>query len=130
MEVDKPRQRTVILIALLSRMFVVLLGIIANYIGPSYDTAAEATFPFLVKPLHTFVSWDSFYFLKIASKGYQYEPEYAFFPGYPLLTRALAEYGLFYLKPVLDMDSVLVISGVLISNAFFVLAALYLYKYL
>ncbi|TPX71165.1 hypothetical protein SpCBS45565_g01353 [Spizellomyces sp. 'palustris'] len=42
------------------------------------------------KLLAPFVRWDAVYFLKIAEAGYTYEQEFAFFPGLPLLMRALS----------------------------------------
>ena len=37
-----------------------------------------------------FVRWDAVYFLKLAERGsYAYEQEFAFFPGLPILMRAL-----------------------------------------
>lgn len=39
--------------------------------------------------LQTFTRWDSAQFLEIAELGYSKEPSFAFFPGYPILIRAV-----------------------------------------
>lgn len=41
--------------------------------------------------LRGFTRWDSQYFLHIAQFGYTYEHMTAFFPGYPWISRILAE---------------------------------------
>lgn len=75
-----------------------------------------------------FDNWDSEYYLHISYHWYQYEPCHAFFPLYPLITSFLSQ--LIYVTPlgfVLPYHSILLISGVLISNVSFIVAAGVLY---
>ena len=84
-----------------------------------------------------FDNWDSQYYIYIAEHGYRYEElydnmyeqRYAFFPLYPLLIRSVG--SLLFLTPLgsfIPYWSILVISGVIISNAAFVLSAGLLYQ--
>ena len=84
-----------------------------------------------------FDNWDSQYYLYNAEHGYkyvllyhhQYEQRYAFFPLYPLLIRFVG--SVLFLTPLGSLVpywSILVISGVIISNAAFVLSAGLLYQ--
>ncbi|KND00381.1 GPI-anchor transamidase GPI18 [Spizellomyces punctatus DAOM BR117] len=77
------------------------------------------------KLLAPFVRWDAVYFLKIAEAGYTYEHEFAFFPGLPLLMRALSA-----ILPScgLERRTILMLMGVTISNVAFVGAAVVLYR--
>lgn len=124
--------------AVASRLLAVVLGVASNAIIGDYDVSAET-----VLPLHTrgsyFVPilrrlakaslrWDSFYFVHIADAGYVYEQEHAFFPLLPMLMR-----GLSMLIGGGDIAQhyqtlALVVSGLVISNAAFVLAASTLYQ--
>lgn len=67
------------------------------------------------------VHWDSFWYLKIVEKGYQYEVEkmssIAFFPLYPLLIWILAQ---FFIPPVLG--------GWVISSVALAVAMIFLHK--
>ena len=84
-----------------------------------------------------FDNWDSQYYLYIAERGYkyellyhhQYEQRYAFFPLYPLLIRSVG--SVLFLTPLGSLVpywSILVISGVIVSNTVFVLSAGLLYQ--
>ncbi|ORX89815.1 mannosyltransferase [Basidiobolus meristosporus CBS 931.73] len=66
----------------------------------------------------TFVRWDAFYFVHIAEEGYIYEQEYAFFPMLPFLMKGIS---------ATDHKSILVLSGIIISNVSFALATATLY---
>ncbi|KAJ1815789.1 ER membrane glycoprotein subunit of the GPI transamidase complex-like protein, partial [Coemansia sp. RSA 2598] len=74
------------------------------------------------------VRWDAFYFVDIADAGYVYEQEHAFFPLLPLLMRALAGTLLSPLASAVGRQLALVVAGVVVSNASFVLAAATLYR--
>ena len=76
-----------------------------------------------------FDNWDSQYYLYIAKYGYNYQRCHAFFPLYPLLIRSVG--SVLFLTPLGSLVpywSILVISGVIISNATFVLSAGLLYQ--
>ena len=86
--------------------------------------------------LQTFTRWDSAQFLEIAEHGYREEPSFAFFPGYPILIRAvnrtllpdtITAPSLSHPAPLSEPER-LVLSGLLISNVAFVVAALAIYQ--
>jgi len=72
----------------------------------------------LPKFIYSFVNFDGVYYLKIAKDGYQ-QFEQAFFPLYPILIKILT----FFTKNYL-------LSGLLISNLFFLLGLFLFKKYL
>ena len=75
-----------------------------------------------------FDNWDSEYYLNIANVGgYQIEECHAFFPLYPFLIRFTALFLHTLLGSVVPFHSLLVISGVFISNASFILSSIILY---
>lgn len=63
----------------------------------------------LARPL---LRWDAFHFIDIASEGYSYDYEWAFFPGAPMVMRSIGE-GLQYLRG----DEVLSVAHVLVGGA-------------
>lgn len=77
-----------------------------------------------------FLKWDAIYFFGISRDGYLYEQQHAFFPLYPLITRGFSLIiKSFILKwNYLSEESILLVSGVTLSNLSFVLASLSLYK--
>lgn len=104
------------------------------------------------------IVWDSVYFVRIAQCGYEYEQSYAFFPLLPASISLLSRTGEFYIRifsvpycfhflarllniliyvlfsvffpliPLVGHRAVLGLSGYLLNNIAFVLAALYLYR--
>uniref|UniRef100_A0A6B2L764 GPI mannosyltransferase 2 n=1 Tax=Arcella intermedia TaxID=1963864 RepID=A0A6B2L764_9EUKA len=71
--------------------------------------------------------WDGVYFLEIAREGYIYEKQHAFYPGYPIFIRITSYLiNLVFLGHLSEIGSLL-LSGVIISNICFILAALSLY---
>ena len=102
--------------------------------------------------LSVFFRWDSAYFFDIAKTGtYSFEQIFAFFPLMPWITRSLALSGTFFIRlhliqrrfdpstnrlylhvvaniSGLDFELVTVVVAVIVSNGFFVLAALSLFK--
>ena len=70
-----------------------------------------------------FGHWDGVYFARIARCGYENEQEHAFFPGYPLAIRSVS--AVFSKEP---SRQVIVLSGFIVSNAAFVVAAIFLYS--
>lgn len=129
------------LLALYSRLFVILLSVLANLVIPDHDAGVfQWTFSpsrngstswsdIVVDTLTDGLTrWDGQYFLHIANSGYTYENTLAFFPLYPVCIRVAAEiiywtqvdYGLIHFSSALKLGAVAV------NVLFFVLAALVL----
>eukprot|EP01080_Neovahlkampfia_damariscottae_P001240 gene1240-11329_t len=72
--------------------------------------------------------WDSTYFLEISETGYQYEHFHAFLPLYPLFIRILKFILTFFLKYILFEREIHSLSGILISNIFFILSTIFMYR--
>lgn len=132
------RLLTVHATAAATRITVVVIAILSKIFVDDYDSSAEtillgsskALIPqtILYKIFSVFIRWDAFYFLHIAENGYIYEQETAFFPMLPMLARLAAETVLSPVKYLIGDQYTIVLSGVLISNISFVLAAGVLYK--
>ncbi|RLN87112.1 hypothetical protein BBJ28_00015807 [Nothophytophthora sp. Chile5] len=114
-------EHRVLTFAAASRVCVSLLALATASIVTPYDTSSHLLVG--ASPLAAFANWDGVYFSTIArSGGYEYEHFHAFFPFYPLLTGLLSR-----LLP-LDPSAAVLVSGWLVSNVSFVLAALFLYR--
>ncbi|KAG2182945.1 hypothetical protein INT44_005926 [Umbelopsis vinacea] len=132
------RLLTVYATAASTRVLTILLAVISKAFVDDYDSSAEtillgsstALIPnkLLYQFFSVFVRWDAFYYLHIAENGYVYEQEHAFFPMLPLLSRLVSDTVLSPFKYVIGDQYTLVLSGVLVSNISFVLAAGVLYK--
>jgi phosphatidylinositol glycan class V len=95
-----------------------LVAYIFGTFGQSYDVSSNSPF----------ISWDAVYFQKLASTGtWDYEHEFAFFPGYPLLVKGLATVLMIF-QSRLSWDALILLSGLVISNVSFVMAVAMLYK--
>ena len=108
-------------LAIISRLLVLFLAIVFGKFGSAYDNSSSSPF----------ISWDAVYFKKLALTGsWDYEHEFAFFPGYPLLVRGLAGAVYMILGPTLpcSWDSLILYCGLAISNISFILATIMLYK--
>ena len=82
--------------AIMTRLLVVSLVVIASSFGDDYDTSSElygncSKTP-VNKALFSFLRWDAVHFVEIAKHGYQYEHQFAFFPGFPSILKMLAHY--------------------------------------
>ncbi|CAI5729512.1 unnamed protein product [Hyaloperonospora brassicae] len=113
-------ERRVVAFAVATRASVTLLALLTSAVVTPYDTSSHLQSG--GSPLDPLSNWDGVYFSHIASHGYDFEHFHAFFPLYPLLTRSLSR-----VVP-LSAASAVIASGWLISNASFVLAALFLYR--
>jgi len=132
------RLLTVYATAACTRIVVIILAILSNAFVDDYDSSAETILfgssasliphHLLYKVFSVFVRWDAFYYLHIAENGYVYEQEHAFFPMLPMVSRFLSETILSPFKYLIGDQYTLVLSGVLIANISFVLAAGVLYK--
>lgn len=74
------------------RVLITIIALLASYL-PAFDSSADILLadkdPSLLKRwTYTSLRWDTFHFLHIAQENYQFEYEWAFFPGVPLILRA------------------------------------------
>ncbi|KAL1528603.1 hypothetical protein AB1Y20_009941 [Prymnesium parvum] len=117
--------------AALSRFLVLSLAVISDLLLPDhapqgalhYAFAADCRVAPLLRP---FTRWDSAHFLEVAQNGWRHEWSHAFFPLYPLMTRALAA----LLAPFTSLctQEAFVVAGLLLSNTAFVVAACSLHE--
>ncbi|XP_062172261.1 uncharacterized protein LOC133877846 isoform X2 [Alnus glutinosa] len=142
---SKPHTMLVLRSAILSRLLLVALTLIWRTLLSPYDTSAPLNptclthhrsqdlnppilFPSLASAIENGVVWDSVYFLRIAQCGYEYEQSYAFLPLLPLAISFLSRTVFAPLVPLIGYRAVLGLSGYVINNIAFVLAAIYFYK--
>jgi GPI mannosyltransferase 2 len=117
----------VLRVALGSRACISLLALLTALLVKPYDTSTRlllgspTSSPSLLASL---ASWDAVFFTSIATRGYEYEHEFAFFPLYALLVRWTSA----LLRPVVDESLAVLLAGYLLSNACFVGAAVFLYR--
>lgn len=83
--------RLLLWLGILTRVLVATLALLASYL-PAFDSSADILLDdtassWFKRWIATSLRWDSFHFLHIAQASYQYEYEWAFFPGVPLLSR-------------------------------------------
>lgn len=125
--------RTVII----SRIAVVVTQFIANHVIKDHDAGVflspksgktESFFDvFVQEALGGFLRWDAHYFTHVAKYGYTYENTLAFFPLYPTLISLFARL-LQYAFPFCNIDSLVLLIGVLLNFFFSTLATLSLYE--
>jgi hypothetical protein len=138
--------RTIALLALLSR--IVPLALLHLLPIRTFDASASLLSPptssgISLTPLTTYtpptLRWDAIHFATIALRGYTFEQQLAFQPGWPLVMRVAGE-GVWWAKRLFtglvsgDSSSILtsndvVLGGVIAANAAFVGATIMLYKY-
>ncbi|GMH10277.1 hypothetical protein Nepgr_012118 [Nepenthes gracilis] len=97
----------------------------------SMATAASADtilFPWIAASIEKSIVWDSVYFIRIAKCGYEYEHFYAFFPLLPVFISLLANTVLRPFIPIIGYRAVLALSGYVINNVAFLVAAVYFYR--
>lgn len=129
--------RTVIRLALYSRVIVVVIQFIANHLINDHDAGVfispknEKNRTILDVLIWTafggFLRWDAQYFIHIATYGYTYENTLAFFPLYPMLIRCLT-YPLFFLRHFLSFDSLILLVSAVFNAVVFKYAAVTLYQ--
>ncbi|KAL1664129.1 glycosyltransferase family 76 protein [Schizophyllum commune] len=83
---DRARLRT---LSYASRALLISFALLASYLLPPFDASAKAD-SFTAPWADALVRWDVFHFAQIARGGYEYEHQWAFFPGLPWLLRATA----------------------------------------
>ncbi|KAK4380728.1 hypothetical protein RND71_002590 [Anisodus tanguticus] len=82
----------------------------------------------LASAIEDSIVWDSVYFVRIAQCGYEYEQTYAFLPLLPVCISLLSRTVFAPLIPFIGQRAVLGLSGYVLNNLSFVLAAFYLYR--
>lgn len=107
---------------LLSRILVILIAVISSVMVGLRPTNGLRIVNEPIAGL--FARWDSGLYLLIAEDGYLDPKTVAFRPLYPFLLRLFASPLKIFMAP----DNAVVLAGFLLSNIFFVLAAVYLYK--
>ncbi|CAN0910353.1 GPI mannosyltransferase 2 [Linum grandiflorum] len=140
-----PHQPLVVKCAVASRILLLVLIFLWRILVSSYDTSSplnpdclstkhgpdhqgNAWLPRIGSAIEDSVVWDSVYFVRIAQCGYEYEQSYAFFPLLPVSMSLLSRTVLAPLVPLIGFRAVLALAGYAVSNAAFVLAAVYLYR--
>ncbi|CAG8489473.1 13198_t:CDS:2 [Ambispora gerdemannii] len=126
----------IVFLGIASRLFVCLLATTSAYLLDDYDSSVSTLLTAKNSSsstvLQAFLRWDAFYFLHLAEEGYVYEQEHAFFPLFPILVRGIANFiKLFPLISTFIVSyerTVLLVIGVLLSNFFFVAAAVAIYN--
>lgn len=125
-------------LALLSRLLVIAIQIISNYLIPDHDAGVflaprdpeappgklDGAVNALLGGLHR---WDAQYFLHISEHGYSYENTLAFFPLFPFIIKILTSV-LGGNSSLLTYRELSLVIAVLLNVVFFVFAAKALYK--
>lgn len=139
LQILPPRMHTnaVIRTAIYSRVVVIAIQFIADHLIWDHDAGVflspktekyQKPFDVLVQEtLGGFLRWDAQYFTHIAKYGYTYENALAFFPLYPMLTGIIA-HSLWFIFPFGNIDSLVLLVGVLFNSFVFVLASIALYR--
>ncbi|KAG9155695.1 hypothetical protein Leryth_003972 [Lithospermum erythrorhizon] len=132
--------RVVVQYAIGSRVLIISLMILWRSIVSPYDTSASINPSCLTTPLNNSnaprigdaiersIVWDGVYFVRIAQCGYEYEQTYAFLPLLPIIISFMSRTVLAPLIPLIGYRAVLGLSGYLLNNFAFVLAAFYFYR--
>ena len=127
-----PRLRSVAWYALLSRVVCVAWCIVADAALPDHAATGVRLFEVDESPrlplwlTRPFTRWDAAHLLGVARYGYVSDHDAAFFPGYPVACRFSAA-ALGAAAPALGAAERLVVAGVVVSNACFVVAAMAAY---
>lgn len=128
-------RQKVIWFAVSSRIFILFLQCIFNFILPDHDAEDVFRWPMLPNYEVNFLDrvidvlfgglerWDAHYFLHIAQNGYVYENTVAFFPLFPLAVRFLAACLKIVTIGFLGPRSLLLLASVLLNTVCFVKAA-------
>ncbi|PRP80954.1 GPI mannosyltransferase [Planoprotostelium fungivorum] len=123
-------ERKVIWLAVSSRVVLYILSFLLNDLVNDYDTSTELfaqdeKTSVIMRLFGHLMRWDAIHLLGIAKEGYIYEHTHAFFPFYPLSVHSLSKLIINFIGSY--SDSIL-LSSVIISNLFFVLSTIALYR--
>jgi len=124
--IDSTHKRTILLLAIISRVLLFLTAIVSNHIlgvrAPYRKD--EALWDVGVPLVNLFTRWDSGYYITISTAGYAGLESYAFYPGYPVVLRLLSMPLWTYLRP----DQATALVGFVTNNLLFLLATLAFFK--
>ncbi|MEM2373310.1 MAG: mannosyltransferase family protein [Nitrososphaerota archaeon] len=109
-----------LLLAFASRLFIVLVAVLGSYFLPIINPNAWDSG---VPVLNLFARWDAGHYFRIAEHGYD-QSTIGFFPLYPMLLRLLSA----PLTPFMPKMWALNIAGFVLSNFFFFIAIVGLYR--
>eukprot|EP00939_MAST-03C_sp_MAST-3C-sp1_P003860 g3860.t1 len=121
---------SIVRLAILSRVLVWVLAILARVVLDPYDSSNEITIRSDVDhtdavrylAIHDFGNWDGVHFMGIAERGgYEHEHSYAFFPLLPAIAHVTSRP--FVWAGILDAAEALRVAAFLVSNACFVASA-------
>ena len=92
---DRGQHRRIILLcSILSRLTVASVVFLSTLVPPFDSSHTLIGGDALVSRWSiSTLRWDAFHLVHIAQRGYTFEYEYAFFPGVPLVMRAMVEIG-------------------------------------
>ncbi|XP_074571597.1 uncharacterized protein LOC141828126 [Curcuma longa] len=142
---ERAAERFLIRVALLSRLILLTLIAFWRLLFAPYDTSASLNpscltttardqppeavlWPRVGAAIEASVVWDGVFFLRIAQCGYEYEHAYAFLPLLPACIVLLSRSVFAPLVPIIGYRAVLAISGYLLNNLAFLLAAVFFYR--
>ncbi|KAF8504005.1 GPI mannosyltransferase 2 [Gautieria morchelliformis] len=91
-KVVKQHLSDLVLLCVLLRVLTVTIALLASYL-PAFDSSADILLAdespsFPKRWVSTSLRWDAFHFIHIAQEGYQFDYEWAFLPGIPVVLRA------------------------------------------
>jgi len=121
--------RTVMVVAILSRLFVFVVAVAANYVFGVNPTCNSFGCWSIDLPFFNLLSrWDSGFYADIALHGYgnQIVAKWEFFPMYPILMGIFGR--LLAATSPLPLDLAVHVAGFALSNLFFLAAVYFLYR--
>ncbi|KAK6937026.1 GPI mannosyltransferase 2 [Dillenia turbinata] len=135
---------TILRVAIYSRIVLLSLIILWRSLFSPYDTSASINpnclspnsstpkipilFPKIATAIEDSIVWDSDYFVRISQCGYEYEQTYAFLPLLPISMSLFSKTVFAPLVPLIGHRAVLGLSGYVLTNVAFVIAAVYMYR--
>ncbi|KAK1309359.1 hypothetical protein QJS10_CPA09g00150 [Acorus calamus] len=142
---DTSTTRRVVVHAAASRLLLLTLTVLWRSLSNPYDTSASINppclspsnqsshardpwFPRIGSAIERGIVWDSVYFVRIAQCGYEYEQAFAFLPLFPASLFLLSKSVFASLVPAIGFRATLALSGYVLNNVAFVLAAVYFYR--
>ncbi|XP_031621596.1 GPI mannosyltransferase 2 [Contarinia nasturtii] len=131
--------KIVIQFAIISRILIVLLQLVSNYLIPDHDANVfispksptlngSACHSLVEKCFSGFRRWDGEYFLHVAEHGYTYENMLVFYPLFPFCVRYITNLGQTIIGTNCEFRDLALIIAIALNTVFFTKAALVLYQ--